>query len=122
SAIRGGSVQFDPGVDLKGPVPLACAATHGSGETEARVVVVGNSAFVANGFFKLSGNRDFALNALSWAAHEEAKNSIRPKSRSSNHLFLSAEQKHTMTLFAFDLLPFSLLFAGLLVWQTRKSR
>jgi hypothetical protein len=27
-----------------------------------------------------------------------------------------------MTLFAFDLLPFSLLFAGLLVWQTRKSR
>jgi hypothetical protein len=23
---------------------------------------------------------------------------------------------------AFDVLPFSLLFAGLLVWQTRKSR
>jgi len=27
-----------------------------------------------------------------------------------------------MTLFAFDLLPFGLLFAGLVVWQTRKSR
>jgi hypothetical protein len=27
-----------------------------------------------------------------------------------------------MTLFAFDVLPFGLLFAGLVVWQTRKSR
>jgi len=122
SPIQGGSVQFDAGVDLKGPVPLAIAASHGSGEAESRVVVVGNSGFVANGFYRLSGNKDFALNAVSWTAHEEAKISIRPKSRSANHLFLSADQKHTMTLFAFDLLPFSLLFAGLLVWQTRKNR
>ncbi len=122
SPIKNGSVRYDEGVDLKGPVPLAVAATHGSGESESRVVVVGNSGFVANGFYRLSGNRDFALNSVSWAAHEEAKISIRPKSRGANHLFLSAEQKHTMTLFAFDLLPFSLLFAGLFVWQTRKSR
>lgn len=122
SPIKGTAVQYDPGVDLKGPVPLAMAATHGSGDTESRVVVVGNSGFVSNGFFRLSGNRDFALNSVSWTAHEEAKIAIRPKSRSANHLFLSADQKHTMTLFAFDLLPFSLLFAGLLVWQTRKSR
>jgi ABC-type uncharacterized transport system involved in gliding motility auxiliary subunit len=122
SAITDGKVRFDEGQDLKGPVPLAVAATHGSGDAEARVVVVGNSAFVSNGFFRLSGNKDFALNAVSWVAHEEAKISIRPKTRQGNHLFLSAEQKHTMTLFAFDLLPFSLLFAGLLVWQTRKSR
>ena len=122
SPITDGKVKFDEGQDLKGPVPLAVAATHGTGATESRVVVVGNSAFVSNGFFRLSGNKDFALNTVSWVAHEEAKIAIRPKARQSNHLFLSAEQKHTMTLFAFDLLPFSLLFAGLLVWQTRKSR
>jgi hypothetical protein len=62
------------------------------------------------------------MNAASWVAHEEAKISIRPRPRSGNHLFLTAEQKHTMTLFAFDVLPFTLLFAGLLVWQTRKAR
>ena len=115
-------MQFDPGKDLKGPVPLAIAGQHGAGEGDARVVVVGNSSFVANGYYRLSGNRDFALNAVGWVAHDESKISIRPKSRQANHLFLSAEQKHTMTLFAFDLLPFSLLFAGLLVWQTRKAR
>ena len=117
-----GKVEYTPGKDLKGPVPLAIAATHGTGDNESRVVIFGNSNFAANGFYRLSGNRDLAMNSVSWAAHEEAKISIRPRSRQANHLFLTAEQKHTMTLMAFDVLPFSLLFAGLLVWQTRKSR
>lgn len=119
SSIADGQVKFDPGQDLPGPVPLAAASTHGA---DARVVVIGNSLFAANGYFNLSGNKDFALNAVSWAGKEESRISIRPKQRKSNQLFLSAEQKHRMTLFAFDLLPFGLLFAGLAVWQARKSR
>ncbi|HEY6910986.1 MAG TPA: GldG family protein [Myxococcales bacterium] len=119
SSIASGKVAFDAGKDLKGPVPLAVAATR---MPEARVVVVGNSLFAANGYFRLSGNKDFALNAVSWAAKEESRITIRPKQRKGNRLFLSAKQKNTMTLFAFDLLPFGLLFAGLVVWQTRKSR
>lgn len=117
-SLASGKVEFNPGQDLKGPVPLATSATKG----ESRVVAVGNSLFAANGYFRLSGNKDFALNALSWTAKEESRISIRPKQRQSNHLFLSADQKKRMTLFAFDLLPFGLLFAGLVVWQTRKSR
>ena len=118
-SLASGQVKFDAGQDLKGPVSLAAAATKGP---ESRVVVVGNSLFVANRYYEVSGNRDFALNAVSWAAKEESRISIRPKQRQGNHLFLSADQKKTMTLFAFDLLPFGLLFAGLVVWQTRKSR
>jgi gliding motility-associatede transport system auxiliary component len=119
STVTSGQVKFDPGQDLKGPVSLAATSTKGS---ESRVVVVGNSLFAANGYYRLSGNKDFALNAVSWTAKEESRISIRPKQRQGNHLFLSADQKRTMTLFAFDLLPFGLLFAGLVVWQTRKSR
>jgi ABC-type uncharacterized transport system involved in gliding motility auxiliary subunit len=118
-SLSSGQVKFDPGQDLKGPVSLAAAATKG---TESRVVVVGNSLFASNGYYRLSGNRDFALNAVSWVAKEESRIAIRPKQRQGNHLFLSAAQKRTMTLFAFDVLPFGLLFAGLVVWQTRKSR
>ncbi|HTO99423.1 MAG TPA: DUF4350 domain-containing protein, partial [Myxococcales bacterium] len=117
-SITSGQVKFDPGQDLKGPVSLAATATKG----ETRVVVVGNSLFASNGYYRLSGNKDFALNSVSWAAKEESRISIRPKQRQGNHLFLSADQKKTMTLFAFDILPFGLLFAGLVVWQTRKSR
>jgi ABC-type uncharacterized transport system involved in gliding motility auxiliary subunit len=118
-SITGGQVKFDPGQDLKGPVPLAVAATKG---TDTRVVVIGNSLFAANGYYKLSGNKDFALNAVSWAAKEESRISIRPKQRQGNRLFLTADQKHWMTLWSFDVLPFGLLFAGLAVWQARKSR
>jgi ABC-type uncharacterized transport system involved in gliding motility auxiliary subunit len=118
-SVSSGEVKFDPAQDLKGPVSLAATSTKGA---ETRVVVVGNSLFASNGYYRLSGNKDFALNAVSWTAKEESRISIRPKQRQGNHLFLSAEQKRTMTLFAFDLLPFGLLFAGLVVWQTRKSR
>ena len=118
-SVTSGAVKFDPAQDLKGPVSLAATSTKGA---ESRVVVVGNSLFASNGYYRLSGNKDFALNAVSWTAKEESRISIRPKQRQGNHLFLSAEQKRTMTLFAFDLLPFGLLFAGLVVWQTRKSR
>ncbi len=118
-SLASGQVKFDPGQDLKGPVSLAASSTKG---TESRVVVIGNSLFAANGYYGLSGNKDFALNAVSWVAKEESRISIRPRQRQGNHLFLSADQKRTMTLFAFDLLPFGLLFAGLVVWQTRKSR
>ena len=118
-SIASGQVKFDAGQDLKGPVSLAATATKGA---ESRVVVVGNSLFAANGYYRLSGNKDFALNSVSWVAKEESRIAIRPKQRQGNHLFLTADQKKTMTLFAFDILPFGLLFAGLVVWQTRKSR
>jgi len=119
SSLSSGEVRFDPGKDLKGPVSLAATATKGS---ETRVVVVGNSLFASNGYYRLSGNKDFALNAVSWTAKEESKISIRPKQRKGNHLFLSADQKQKMTRFAFLFMPLGLLFAGLVVWQTRKSR
>ena len=119
---RDAPVKYDAGKDTPGPVSLAIAATKGSGDTESRVVVIGNSGFAANATYRFLGNRDFALNALGWAAKDEAKISIRPTRRQGNLLFLSAEQKKGMFLFALNVLPFALLAAGLLVWQTRKSR
>jgi ABC-type uncharacterized transport system involved in gliding motility auxiliary subunit len=114
-----GRVEYNPSQDLRGPVPLATSASKG---TDSRVVVIGNSLFAANGYYRLVGNRDFALNAVSWVAKEDLRISIRPRQRQGNRLFLTAEQKDTMTLFAFDVLPMGLLFAGLVVWQSRKSR
>jgi len=119
---RDAPLKFDAGKDTPGPVSLAVVATKGSGETESRVVVMGNSNFAANGFYRLLGNRDFALNAVGWTAKEEAKIAIRPNKRSGNLLFLSLEQKHSMVGFALDVLPFALLATGLLVWQARKNR
>src|SRR5207248_9736263 len=51
SSLSSGKVAFDPGQDLKGPVPLAVSANKGA---DTRVVVIGNSLFAANGYFRLS--------------------------------------------------------------------
>jgi ABC-type uncharacterized transport system involved in gliding motility auxiliary subunit len=118
----GKGIEFDAGVDIPGPVSLAIAAQHGDAATETRLVVFGNSLFAANSYLGILGNRDMALNAVAWVAKEESRIAIRPKQRLSNQLYMTTEQKHHMTLFAFDILPFSLLFVGLAVWQTRKSR
>jgi ABC-type uncharacterized transport system involved in gliding motility auxiliary subunit len=120
--LNAGKFEFNEGADIKGPVPIVTVATRGEGSTESRVVVFGNSLFATNNYLNILGNRDIAMNAVAWAARDESHIYIRAKQRLSNHLYLTLEQKQRMTLFAFDLLPFGLLFAGLLVWQTRKSR
>jgi ABC-type uncharacterized transport system involved in gliding motility auxiliary subunit len=123
AALRTGKYEYNEGKDVKGPVAIVAVAQRGGDNVpQSRVAVFGNSLFAANTYLNILGNRDIALNAVAWAAKEESRISIRPKQRLSNHLFLTMEQKKRMTLFAFDLLPFGLLFAGLLVWQTRKSR
>jgi ABC-type uncharacterized transport system involved in gliding motility auxiliary subunit len=123
-SIKTGKVEFDAGTDIAGPVALVTAVTRGDPKlaTETRIVAFGNSTFASNSFLSILGNRDLASNTVAWVAKEESRISIRPRQRLSNHLYLTAEQKGRMTLFAFDLLPFGLLFAGLVVWQTRKSR
>jgi len=118
----GKGIEFNAGVDIAGPVSLAIAANHGDAATETRLVVFGNSLFAANSYLGILGNRDMALNAVAWVAREESHIAIRPKQRLSNQLYMTTEQKNHLTLFAFDILPFSLLFVGLAVWQTRKSR
>jgi ABC-type uncharacterized transport system involved in gliding motility auxiliary subunit len=122
ASIKTGKVEFDAGVDIAGPVSIAVAANHGDPATETRLVVFGNSLFAANSYLGILGNRDIALNAVAWVAQEESRIAIRPKQRLSNQLYMTTDQKNHLTLFAFDLLPFSLLFVGLAVWQTRKSR
>jgi len=123
ASLRAGKYKYDEGKDVAGPVAIVAVAQKGGDNVpQSRVAVFGNSLFAANTYIDILGNRDIALNAVAWAAKEESRISIRPKQRLSNHLFLTMEQKKRMTLFAFDLLPFGLLFAGLLVWQTRKSR
>jgi ABC-type uncharacterized transport system involved in gliding motility auxiliary subunit len=123
ATLKTGKFEFNAGQDIAGPVPIVTVAVRGGeNANQSRVVAIGNSLFAANTYLNILGNKDIALNAVAWAAKEESRIYIRPKQRLSNHLFLTLEQKQKMTLFAFDLLPFGLLFAGLLVWQTRKSR
>jgi len=51
----------------------------GTAHRRGRLVVVGDSDFASDAYLDLLGNRDLALNAVEWAAGEEALTGTRTK-------------------------------------------
>jgi len=67
-----GQAQRDEG-EKRGPLPLAMAAELPAAAKErgsARLVASGDADFFTNQYLQLGGNRDFAMNALSWLAEQ----------------------------------------------------
>ena len=111
-------------VDEPGPISLAVAVTKKlEGESELRVVVVGDSDWASNQFIRQGGNRDLALNALQWLGGSEQKVTIRPRLREKSTLaVLSNEQRQLLSVGSLNLLPMLLIACGLSVWSVRRSR
>jgi len=58
--------------DTPGPAPVVVMAEVGAKDPRGRLVVVGDADFASDAYLDLLGNRDLALNAVAWAAGEEA--------------------------------------------------
>ena len=91
-----------PTKDLKGPLPLAVAATKEikpssdkSPAVKARMVVAGTSNFPINAYFPAQGNGNLFLNMVSWLAQDEDLISIRPKPAEDRRILLSQSQLAT---------------------------
>ena len=77
--------EFDPRVDLAGPVPLACIAERVVGSdlglslTGGRLAVFGNADMLANGRLDAYGNRVLMSNVFNWAVERNELLSIPPR-------------------------------------------
>ena len=108
--------QPDP-QDLKGPLTVAAVATL----DKARIVVYGTSNIAANQFFKIQGNPDFFLNAVSWLAEEEDQVSIRPKDVKQTPVFMSSNQAQAVFLLPIVVLPALVLVGGIVAVVRRRA-
>ena len=124
--LRGAEASFDEKKDLKGPLSLAVAvtkevkpATEKEPAVKARMVVVGDSDFAANGYLQ-QGNGNLFLNMVSWLAQEEDLISIRPKSPEDRRVLLSQSQQRMLLYLTVIVLPGSVLIAGITVWTRRR--
>ena len=117
-----GEIVLDPSKDKKGPFVMAAAATYTTGKpnSQGRVVVVGNSSWVANSFIKFNGNRDLLLNMMNWLSSDEDLISIRPVEPEDRRLTLNRAQMNTVRLTSQFLLPLLIVAAGILVWARRR--
>lgn len=76
---------FDPSLEPRGPLVLAAALERGGAAAKdlalrpARIVVIGDAAFVSNGPLatRANANRDFFLNALAWLAGLDTLTAVR---------------------------------------------
>ena len=70
--LENGSAEFDIKTDVAGPLPIAVAVepTEKSG-SKGRMVVVGDSDFLTNGYLALSGNKELGLNMIRWLGRDD---------------------------------------------------
>lgn len=113
--------NYDAGIDIAGPVPLAVAGSNSA--TNGRVVVVGNSNFAITKNYSAYGNGDFMINSIDWAAQQDKLISLTPKKTTTR--ILVPPQNLIMNLLVLGsifLMPTLILIAGVVVWVQRKKR
>lgn len=136
--LQQGSVEFNEGSDLPGPVPLAAVVTidipgenneEKSGDedeiaqenVQAKCVVFGDSDFASNTYLGLSGNGDLFLNAVSWLAEEEDLIAIRAKDPETSPLMLTAFQGRLAFFLSIIFLPLAVVIVGVMVYINRRT-
>jgi gliding motility-associatede transport system auxiliary component len=118
--LKSGRVTYDPKRDQSGPLSLGVAASRTAGSQNARLVVIGNSAFATNQFVGQQRNGDLFFNAINWLAQDEDLISIRPKSPANRRITLTEAQQRGLYWFSLVLLPGLVIVSGIFIWWKRR--
>ena len=112
--------KFDQGQDIKGPVSLAVAIER-AGAPATRLVVIGDSDFLANSQLGNVGNLDLASGAVQWLLNQEQLVGIGPKPIESIKLHLNVSQLQGVWLLNVLALPALFVGLGLAMWWSRRQ-
>lgn len=124
--LRTGQAQHDAG-ERAGPIPLAAAVVtpvdrdaSPKGHGDARVVVVGDADFAANGQIIIPGHLNFLLNTFAWLTESEDLIAIRPTGREALPLILSDTQQRAIAWIAIMFTVQGVIAVGLGVYIFRR--
>lgn len=128
-------LSYTEGEDTPPPVSLAVAVQQEGGasmssdaavadtaeESKTRIVVVGDSDFANNLFFRGTGGGDFFLNAVNWLTLEEDLIAIRPLDPSQRSLrMMTPPEVAFVQMTAVFLIPLIIFLIGVGVWWRRR--
>ncbi len=88
---------------------------------EQRIVIIGDSDFLANSLFQYAGHSELAMRILNWLSSEDSFIEIPPKMATDSKLQLSDNLVILLGLFFLFVLPISLISMGILVWLHRRK-
>ncbi len=116
-----GPLEFNEADDLQGPLVMAAAVEDFN--TQARLVVFGDSDFAANADFFEGANGDLMINSVDWAAGQEDLINLTPKQNTQR--FVAPPSVRTLGLvflLTIVVLPGSAILAGGIVWWRRRRQ
>jgi len=93
-----------------------------SGRGNTRMIIVGDSYFLANGPMKVAENREFAGYAINWLLDQpQFTEGIGPKSFTEFRLILTKAQVQTLGWSLMGAIPGGIIMFGGLVWWRRRK-
>lgn len=105
--LEDGKANFDVNQDIAGPLPLAVAVETKRPEG-GRMVIVGDSDFLTNGYLSISQNLDFAIELLKWAGRDSRFIHVRPRRAPYKPLLMKEYQRQGMLVLILGLYPLAL--------------
>ena len=123
------AVQKDSS-DVQGPVTLGLAVSRGKETTapaapdaaaKARLVVYGDSDFLANAELGNVSNANLVLNTIHWLIGSTELIGIAPKTPEQSTLTLPASTLRRISILALVVIPLLSLAAGIAVWFRRRG-
>jgi hypothetical protein len=121
--------KFDGGIDIYGPVILGLTLEHKENKksdevkliSNGRIVLVGDSDFLANGTLNFQGTYLLAQNIFYWLTDNSDLIAIDAKKWLENSIKISQKQKWIIFWIVIILMPSFFLFTGIYVYMRGKS-
>jgi ABC-type uncharacterized transport system involved in gliding motility auxiliary subunit len=109
--------------DTAGPFAIMETLEVPAGQKNARIVMVGTTAFAENKVLPPSSNAanlELALGTFQWLAREDALISLPPKPPRALPLTLTQQDQSTLIFITIFLMPGLIVFGGVMVWWRRR--
>jgi ABC-type uncharacterized transport system involved in gliding motility auxiliary subunit len=108
--------------DTVGPLTLGLSLSRMLKNREQRLVIIGDSDFLANGYIGHGANLELASNIFNWLSEDDVLISILPKNAPDIQLELSNTTAIIIAVMFQVALPLVLLATGYGVWFRRRRR
>ena len=125
----GTDIVYEPeNGDIEGPVGIIIALDReitneiDTAKTMQRIVVAGDSDFIANSYIGAGANLSLGMNIFNWLAGDDDLISIEPRKAPDTQLELDDTEVMMIGLGYFILLPAGLVLTGVIIWLRRRNR
>ena len=116
------TLDVDQG-DTAGPLTIGLALERPLNDAnrarQQRVVIIGDSDFLANTYLGAGANLSLGLNVLNWLSQDDALMNIEPQNAPDRQLQLSKTELAVIGFGFLIILPLGLIAAGGLIWYKR---